>query len=143
MIDDQIQDKLKDCLQLIVKRRHIYLEEPAIYVVEPLVFVDMLASKRTAGLAKVRDNQIYLNQMYMTTHLDEMIEETLPHELCHILTYKLHGDAAFTRTHRGEVNSHGRLWSKEMMEVFGLFPNRSHIMGQEAIWELKNPIRKK
>lgn len=137
---NEINSKLSEYLDLIARRRKYYLPEPTIKVVTDTSIIAMYGGNRDAshiaGLAVSSTNTIYLNQKYLNSHLDSMLNNTLPHELCHILAYRLHGEMATPRGRYGNTISHGRLWSKEMKEVFGLYPWPFHVMGQENIWVL-------
>jgi SprT protein len=69
---------------------------------------------KTAGRAYLRFNRIELNPDYFQTERENMINDTLPHELCHLVAYTLFGDSG-----------HGVYW-KQCMNVVGLTANRCH-----------------
>lgn len=84
---------------------------------------------RTAGTANYTTNTIDLNLPMLERHADEMINDTLPHEYAHLLSYRIHG----TATGRG----HGPAW-KSVMVALGQAPERCHSMDTEGLEGVKN-----
>jgi SprT protein len=80
----------------------------------PVVVFDLKG--RTAGQAILNRNKIRLNVELLHTHVDRMLNQTLPHEFAHIVAYKEHGD-----------NGHGYYWKWTMIRL-GLVPDRTHDM---------------
>lgn len=70
----------------------------------------------TAGQAFVADNRIRLNTQLLTEHGQAFIDETLPHELAHLVVYQLYGRRA---------RPHGEEW-KAVMALFGAKADRCH-----------------
>ena len=50
--------------------------------------------------------------------MDDFLEEVVPHEVCHLLAYKLFG----------KVRPHGKEWQSLMIELFGLKGQTYHQM---------------
>ena len=69
-----------------------------------------------AGRAYYRDYQIRLNPVLLLENQDNFIEQTIPHEIGHLITSRLHGFC---------VKPHGREW-KSVMLAMGLRPTRCH-----------------
>lgn len=77
---------------------------------------------RTAGRAFLSSWKIILNPDFLKNgHLEDMINRTLPHEIAHLVAYKLFGD-----------HGHGRGW-KMVMRALGLEPNRCHTYSLEGV----------
>ncbi|MEW7976823.1 MAG: SprT-like domain-containing protein [Candidatus Sedimenticola endophacoides] len=59
---------------------------------------------------------IRLNEALLEAHGEHFIQCTVPHELAHVVTHRIHGAAA---------RPHGPEW-REVMELFGAEPSRCH-----------------
>lgn len=101
-------------------------------------FPNVVYKKRgtVAGVAKHYMWEIDLNPVLLMENLDEMINDTVPHELAHLIDYQLHpenfasGRITMTRSgrYRREKRSvHGPTW-KNIMIVLGVDPSRTHNM---------------
>lgn len=66
---------------------------------------------------------IELNSIYLRDHTEAMLDETLPHELAHLLVFHLCGQR---RLRRRDVRPHGPLWQRIMREWFEAEPERTH-----------------
>ena len=75
-------------------------------------------SGRTAGLAYYGDWKIKINSKFLETNPDEVINQTTPHEVAHLLNHVL-----FPRAKQ----HHGPEW-KSVMRNLGLPPSRCHNM---------------
>ena len=73
---------------------------------------------KIAGSARLQTNQIRLNSKLMMDNPETFLEEVIPHEICHLLTYQLHG----------RVKPHGEEWRYLMQFLFGLAPKARHKM---------------
>lgn len=87
---------------------------------------------RKAGLAYCSYNRIELNADFFNNgHLEDMINQTGPHELAHLITHLVYGSAKLVRVswqrraHREGPKSHGWEW-KNVMRVLGKDPDRCH-----------------
>ena len=86
----------------------------------PYPKVEFKLRGRTAGKAYSREWRINLNQVLMTEN-DDFIPETVPHEVCHLITFKRYG-----MIRRGRVYvHHGWEW-KSCMKDMGHDPTRTH-----------------
>ena len=88
---------------------------------------------RTAGNAKVHAWTVTLNKSLLLSATDEIIGQTLPHELAHLIDFALHPwnftgvrDVNGFRV-RNKRNIHGPTW-KAIMRLFGKQPKRCHSM---------------
>ena len=73
---------------------------------------------KIAGSARLQSNQIRLNPRLLMDNLDTFIEDVIPHEICHLIAYQLHG----------RVKPHGTEWQYLMKSLFDLCPNTRHQM---------------
>lgn len=73
---------------------------------------------KTAGTANYRSWVIQLNAVLLRENPEEMVYDTLVHELAHLLTVALHGS---------EASAHGPEW-KAVMRSLGVEPSRTHSM---------------
>lgn len=71
---------------------------------------------RTAGTAYLERWEIRLNPILLVENSESFIEEVLPHEYAHLLTFALFG----------RVQPHGKEWQMMMTEIMGLPANRTH-----------------
>ena len=72
---------------------------------------------RAAG--KAWDTGIALNLHLLQTNENEMLEETLPHEIAHCIQRQIYGN---------DVKPHGIEWQYIMRVIFNKTPNRLHKM---------------
>lgn len=62
---------------------------------------------RSAGQARLQDWTIRLNRSLLLAHGQAFIEDTVPHELAHLVAYAMHG---------GRIRPHGPQW-RALMDV--------------------------
>jgi len=70
-----------------------------------------------AAAAYPATNAIRINRRLLEQNADDFLRNTVPHEISHLLAYRLHG--------RG-IAPHGAEWAAIMRGVFGLEPRRCH-----------------
>lgn len=104
-IQEEISNKLQECADMLNYAYTI-----------PTVSYDLRG--KTAGWAHYTKNHIQLNIDLLWTDREQMINQTLPHEFAHIVSYKWYGNNG-----RG----HGSYW-KHTMRQLGLKPDRCHQM---------------
>lgn len=85
---------------------------------------------KCAGKAYPHKNLIRLHSEFLARNLKDMLEDTIPHEIAHLLTRKLYGSLRTRlvqgRPVRERVLPHGKEWQAIMLAVFGLTPTRCH-----------------
>jgi SprT protein len=80
---------------------------------------------RRAGTANYSEWTLTLNPDYLRNgHLEDMIEQTLPHELAHFVSYTVYGPL--------HGRGHGREW-KSVMSRLGLQVKRCHNYSMEGV----------
>jgi SprT protein len=90
---------------------------PTIQRVTPLVTLNNRL-KSTAGRAFIADvpQRIDLSTDLFTQYTEHMIQDTIPHELAHLVAYTIHGD-----------KGHGKGWYS-VLENMGIVTTRLHSM---------------
>lgn len=79
----------------------------------PAIYFDVKGF--TAGLAYPRRNVIRFNPFLLVQNEKDFLANTVPHEVAHIITYKLYGP----------TRPHGKEW-QHVMNVLGVKPERCH-----------------
>lgn len=82
---------------------------------------------------------IDINPILLNENVERVVEQTVPHEVAHIVVYEVYGEAARMRSYNGrrEVAPHGWEW-QQVMRLFGKEPDRCHEMDVSSIKKLKN-----
>jgi len=70
-------------------------------------------------------NVIHLNPILLNENIDEVVNQTTPHELAHYMDIKVNG--VHTRGRNGRRSVHGQSW-KIIMGLLGVDPERCHSM---------------
>ncbi|MFT4940193.1 MAG: SprT protein [Paraglaciecola sp.] len=73
---------------------------------------------KIAGSARLQTHELRFNPILLEDNLQLFIDEVVPHEVCHLLTYQLYG----------RVRPHGRQWKTLMNLLFGLNGTTRHSM---------------
>ena len=69
-----------------------------------------------AGSAHLQKWQIQLNTLMLLEHQNEFIQQTVPHELAHLIAHQQFG----------RVSPHGKEWQFIMRDIFSVTPERTH-----------------
>lgn len=104
---DAIDMKLASLLVICHFRYSLQLPPPK---------VEYVTGVRYAGKAYIRENRIVLCQDFLEKNFDDMVNETLPHELAHLVAFKLFP----------KCKPHGFVWQSIMIEWFNVPPLRCH-----------------
>ncbi|AOM41119.1 SprT family zinc-dependent metalloprotease [Xenorhabdus hominickii] len=76
-----------------------------------------------AGCARLQDWEIRLNAVLLIENEQAFIDEVIPHELAHLLTYHQFGG----------VSPHGKEWRFIMESVFKVPANRTHQFSVQSV----------
>lgn len=91
----------------------------------PSIHYDIVGTK--AGVARYATMSIHLNTKLLLENEEEMIFDTVPHEVCHLAAYYKH---FHVDKNPGVPKAHGAAW-KLMMWVAGVPARRTHDMDVE------------
>lgn len=103
----------------IVKRHYIIAEKHFGRIITPLPTIKYDLKGATAGTADSHTfpfPTIQLNSAFFENNKEDMLNNTVPHEVAHLVTDKIYGS---------NKKPHGPEW-KYVMLVFGLEPKRCH-----------------
>jgi len=76
--------------------------------------IEWVVCGTTAGKAWLGQWRIQLNEQLCKENIEDFINDTIPHEVAHLIAYKVFGD-----------DGHGDGW-KSVMRALGLNPSRCH-----------------
>lgn len=111
-LHDRAYRKFDECWDTFVNRFPLYR------TMKPtLLIVPAKELKAVAGTANSRQNVIKLNDYFLTTETEDMLGDTIPHELSHIVCHWL-----FPRAKQ----AHGPEWKRIMRSIFNTEPSRCH-----------------
>lgn len=88
-----------------------------------------------AGTANWKTQVIELNSDFLRNgHLEDMINNTVPHELAHLVCYTIHNPTVrMAWSGRRVVKPHGNEWRAIMKLIFGCDPDRTHDYSLEGV----------
>jgi SprT protein len=108
----RITNKVKETIDKI--NNHFGLDMPV-----PKIYYDITGT--TAGIAKYKTMSIHLNTALLLNNIEDSINVTVPHEVCHLTTFYLHRK----ESKPGMPKPHGAAW-KLMMWVAGASAKVTH-----------------
>lgn len=77
------------------------------------------------GWASYGKNLIKLNSEFLLRQFRDMIDDTIPHEVAHLITYQVFKKGKPWEASK-KVKPHGAEWKTVMMAVFGIEAKRCH-----------------
>lgn len=91
----------------------------------PAVTFDLKGT--TAGKAHIREHLVNFNLALLTNNIDDFLENTVGHEVAHLVTYKLHPSRVIRigLKRMRTIKPHGIEWQMVMREL-GMIPSRCH-----------------
>lgn len=107
----------EDKQQLSARLNELYVEAEAYFnclIERPLL--TFRRSGKHAGTAFLQQNRINLNPVLYLHNKVAFLNDVLPHEVSHLLSYQFYGP----------VKPHGREWQTIMQQVFRCAPNTTH-----------------
>jgi len=96
-----------------------------------------------AGIAKtIRKNgietyEVHLNSLHLLVEAKDMLEDTIPHEVAHIIVMQNWGSYCNNR----RVMPHGQEWKFVMSNIFKVAPKRCHSYSKMKIETFKRSIQ--
>lgn len=113
----RIEDKILEVMLLLQKRYNVVLELPK-------YSFRQMGTK--GGLAYYRDYRIELNSDFFKNYCEEMINQVVPHEIAHLVSFKVYGPLG-----RG----HGQFWKGVMSSLrpLGVTITRCHSFSLEGV----------
>lgn len=119
-------------LEWVARANKLFEAVHGVHILCPRLAFDLRG--RSAGLAIFQPRKrrrepdlIRLNYQLLQEHPREMIEETIPHELAHIVANRLFGS---------RIKPHGNEW-RGVMQAFGKSPDVQHSMAVEPSRRLR------
>lgn len=117
-IRERVEQKVRETIALAENKFNQTFEIPRVSY--------KLGGHRVAGRADLRAWTIKLNPNYFADNEDQMINQTVVHEIAHLLDYKMYPENFIAR--RGQKRSlHGPTWKRIMMAL-GVRPATGHTM---------------
>lgn len=111
-LETRIKEKIKETVNKI--NEHFKMDMPI-----PPVYYDVTGT--TAGLAKYYSMSVHLNPTLLLQNIEDSINVTVPHEVCHLTNFYLHKK----EKKLGSPKAHGAQW-KLMMWVVGASAKVTH-----------------
>ncbi|MFT4993231.1 MAG: SprT protein [Paraglaciecola sp.] len=84
----------------------------------PLPHVTFNQRGKIAGCARLQANELRFNRILLNDNYQLFMDEVVPHEVCHLITYQLYG----------RVKPHGAQWQRLMAVLFDLKGATRHAM---------------
>jgi len=110
-----VEAKIAECM-LVAERYY------AMVIATPSVDFDLKGG--CAGKATPSKHHISLNGVLLVENFEAYLEDTIPHEVAHIVCHVKYG---WLRTANGGISHHGKEW-KAIMRALGAEPTRCHNM---------------
>ena len=110
----QVQRRLNACLRLA----EAHFQQPF-----PMPVVDYDVRGMKAGVACLQQNTIKFNRTLLMENPEEFIRQVVPHELAHLIVYRLFG----------RVKPHGKEWQSVMTELFQVPADTCHQFDVQSV----------
>jgi len=113
-LQQRINNKIAACLQVANQKFNRTFPMPK-------VAYDCRGLK--AGVAKLQLYSVHFNPIFLNENVEEMIENTVPHELAHLIDWEVY--QKHQQYYGRRMSAHGHTW-KSIMRLFGATPTRCH-----------------
>jgi SprT protein len=106
--------------QLIIQKVEQCIKHASLYFEHSFKLPKITFNQRgkIAGCARLQTNELRFNPVLLSDNINAFLEEVVPHEVCHLLAYKLFG----------KVRPHGKEWQSLMLKLFGVKGQTYHHM---------------
>jgi SprT protein len=106
--------------QLVIQKVEQCISHASCYFEQNFMWPKISFNQRgkIAGCARLQINEIRFNPILLSDNLEAFLEVVVPHEVCHLLAYRLFG----------KVRPHGKEWQGLMLELFGIRGQAYHQM---------------
>lgn len=111
----KVQTRIDECMQIIKAKYKVDMPQPTIQF-------DLKGT--SAGTADYRKWVIQINPVFLKNNFEDMLYETVPHELAHLATHVIYPEA-HKRTWNTKRRPHGAEW-QSIMRSMGVEPQRTH-----------------
>ncbi|RTR40263.1 SprT family zinc-dependent metalloprotease [Shewanella canadensis] len=110
----RVAQQVLECYQIAEKHLNLHFPRPQI---------NFKLRGRSAGTAHLQLNKLRFNPVLLAENSDIFLKEVIPHEICHLLAYRLYG----------KVKPHGKEWQSLMISVFGVQPSTTHSLDTQSV----------
>jgi SprT protein len=106
--------------QLVIQKVEQCIDHASCYFKQNfrLPIINFSQRGKIAGCARLQINELRFNPILLADNVDEFLEVVVPHEVCHLLAYRLFG----------KVRPHGKEWQSLMLKLFDLKGQAYHQM---------------
>lgn len=118
LIPNDLINQLEDSLSHYLKKAELAFECSF-----PTPELSFKVRGKTAGKAYLQQWQIRLNPTLLMENQQDFIEQVIPHELAHLITYHQFG----------RVRPHGKQWQYVMMHIFNCSPDTYHAFDVSSV----------
>jgi SprT protein len=126
IVRNKVDTVIQDCIFMAEKMFGVGVKVPEVRYDLVGKAAGQAIYRRIGGSAYV----IRINPILLNENEEYVINQTIPHEMAHIVVYQ------FYHARGIDVNGHGKEW-KRVMRHFGLEPNRCHNMNVTTVNVLK------
>lgn len=114
LLHNQVIDKTRECLAQAEARLGQSFSMPT---------VNFNQRGKVAGSARLQGWEVRFNPVLLAENPAEFLTEVVPHEVAHLLTFKLFG----------RVKPHGPEWQTMMTQVFGIPARTTHHFDTQSV----------
>lgn len=118
----RVDDRIAELVTIARERAGFEIRTPVVYYYDGTL---------TAGYAKYSKNSVGLHATFLRENTRNMIEETVAHEVAHLVVFQLWIAGRITEKQRRRA--HGPVWRGIMRNWFAVTPERCHNFSTENV----------